>query len=118
MEVWDTESFYLNKFISYNSIPLIDIVEGSMNHTIQCFPYNDHFAQLKQNATVNMKINFSEIWDFYIEFMDWKTTSIQNKFNKSAEMNSYIEITMSSDQTIEKEVKSEPQKNTFLPYWS
>jgi hypothetical protein len=30
VEVWDSERFYLNKFLSYNSIPLSDIVDGPM----------------------------------------------------------------------------------------
>ena len=33
-EVWDSEGFYLNQFMSYNSIPLIDIVDGPMQHTV------------------------------------------------------------------------------------
>ena len=30
IEVWDKEGFYLNKFLAYNSIPLMDIVDGPM----------------------------------------------------------------------------------------
>jgi len=30
VEVWDSEGFFLNKFMSYNSLPLIDIVDGTM----------------------------------------------------------------------------------------
>lgn len=30
VEIWDSENFYLNQFMSYNSIPLIDIVDGNM----------------------------------------------------------------------------------------
>ena len=34
VEVWDSEGFYLNKFLCYNSLPLCDIVDGPMQHTI------------------------------------------------------------------------------------
>jgi hypothetical protein len=34
VEVWDSEGFYLNQFLSYNSIPLLDIVDGPMQHTV------------------------------------------------------------------------------------
>lgn len=43
VQVWDSEGFYLNKFMSYNSIPLIDIVDGPMQHTIDCYPYIENF---------------------------------------------------------------------------
>jgi hypothetical protein len=34
IELWDSEGFYLNQFMAYNSIPLIDIVDGPMQHTV------------------------------------------------------------------------------------
>jgi len=30
IEIWDSEGFFLNQFMSYNTIPLIDIVDGPM----------------------------------------------------------------------------------------
>lgn len=76
VEVWDSEGFFLNQFMSYNSLPLADIVDGPMQHTIQCFPYIEDFKPGKLNATINLKMNLAEIWDFHLEFMDWKTTII------------------------------------------
>ena len=81
--MWDSEGFYLNEFIAYNSIPLADIVDGPMQYTIQCYPYIENFQPGKLCATVNMKINLSEIWDFNLEFMDWKTTSLMNVDKKN-----------------------------------
>ena len=119
VEVWDSENFYLNEFMSYNSIPLVDIIDGPMQHTVQCYPYVENMQPGKLNATINMKINFSEIWDFYLEFMDWKTSSLQNEDKKDDEVNAYIEIKMHSPQAIPpKYTKSEVQKNTFFPYWA
>ena len=34
VEVWNRQGFYCNEFLSYNSIPLMDIVDGPMQHTI------------------------------------------------------------------------------------
>ena len=48
----------------------------------------------KLNATVNMKINLAEIWDFYIEFMDWKTTSLKNLDDPTTDVDSYLMIEM------------------------
>ena len=43
IQVWDLQSYALNSFIAYNSLPLIDIVDGSMLHTIQCYQYSEGF---------------------------------------------------------------------------
>ena len=32
----------------------------------------------KLNATINMKVMLAEIWDFWMEFTDWKTSSLKN----------------------------------------
>ena len=76
IEVWDRESVLLNKFLAYNSIPLMDIIDGPMHHTVQCYPYIENLQPGKLNTTVNLKINMAEIWDYHLEFMDWKTTSL------------------------------------------
>lgn len=34
VEVWDAEGFFLNQFLSYNSMPLIDIIDGPMQLTL------------------------------------------------------------------------------------
>ena len=34
VEVYGKNGFYLNDFLSYNSIPLADIVDGPMQHTV------------------------------------------------------------------------------------
>ena len=48
-----------------------------------------------------MKCNIGEIWDFNLEFFDWKTTSLVNteKSGKD-EINPYIVVTMDSPQNI------------------
>ena len=75
----------------------------------------------KLNATVNMKVNLAEIWDFFIEFMDWKTTSLKNADNPKEEISSYISIEMADGgpgTVIIGYVKSETQTNTYFPYFS
>lgn len=85
------------------------------------YPYTDKFEPGKLNATINMKINFAEIWDFYLEFMDWQTTTIQNvdsEATKKQQFNPFIEIYMDNTQAIDKKVKSDSVTNTYTPYWS
>ena len=70
--------------------------------------------------TVNMKVNLSEIWDFYLEFMDWKTTSLQNLEDLSAKessMTTYLEFNLDSPLAIDSYVTTNRQKGTFLPFW-
>jgi hypothetical protein len=88
IEVWDYESFFLNKFVGYCSIPLIDIVDGSMIQFVQCFAYTDGFKPGKLMASINMKISLAEIWDFKLDFMDWKTSSLLNLEDKGKEKKS------------------------------
>ena len=76
VEVWDNENWCLNAWTAYNSIPFVDIVDGKMEHEIKCYPYDEHFKPGKLVATVNLMVKLSEIWDFNLEFMDWKTSSL------------------------------------------
>ena len=65
-----------------------------------------------------MKCNIGEIWDYNLEFFDWKTTSLVNTEKMGKEqMNPYIEITMDSPNNIRGKIVSATLKNTFLPYW-
>jgi len=65
-----------------------------------------------------MKVNLAEIWDFNLEFMDWKTTSLANEDNPDATINSYIVITMDTKKNIGSTIQSEVIKNSLLPYWA
>jgi hypothetical protein len=72
IEVWDSEQYQLNKFLAYNSIPLIDIIDGPMQQTIQVYAYDENFAPVKRpTCTISFKVNFAEIWDYHLEFLDW-----------------------------------------------
>jgi len=116
--VWDSENFYLNEFLAYNSIPLIDIIDGPMQHTVQMFPYVDNFQQGKLNSVLNLKINLSEIWDFKLDFMDWKTTSLVDIKKPSTTINPAVQLEINSKQSITPSTKSSKLDNNFLPYWA
>ena len=88
--------------------------------TVKCQEYTDGFKPGKVIATINLMINLSEIWDFKLDFMDWKTTSLALKSSKSKEskiMNPQMTVLLNSKQAIQKYVKSETLKNTPNPYW-
>ena len=82
------------------------------------FEYTENFQPGKLNATLNMKVNLAEIWDYHLEFMDWKTTNIQNQLSQEKKsLNPYIVISLDSPQAIMNQVQSKDIKNTILPYW-
>ena len=81
------------------------------------YTYTDKFEPGKLTATINLKMNLAEIWDFNMEFMDWKTTTIQNLDEKKTQYNPFIKIIMDNKMAIKNEVKSDKISNTYTPYW-
>jgi len=56
-----------------------------------------------------MKINVAEIWDFYLEFMDWRTTSLQDldpTTMKETNMSPFLEFEMDSAMAIERKAQT------------
>jgi hypothetical protein len=43
-------------------------------------------------TSINLKINMAEIWDYHLEFIDWKTTSLQDKDNADRKLNPQLKI--------------------------
>jgi len=77
IEVWDKENFWLNRFLGYMSIPLIDIVNGSFRQSAS-LAVVDNKGVTKTNAELTFSIYFEEIWDFHLTFLDWKTSNLTN----------------------------------------
>ena len=58
-------------------------------------------------TSINLKINMAEIWDYHLEFIDWKTTSLQDKDNADRKLNPQLKIQMISKNAILDVVESE-----------
>lgn len=52
-------------------------------------------------AALSFLIYFEEIWDFYLTFMDWKTTSLEKERDKAMVINPFIELNLVSKNSIE-----------------
>ena len=64
-------------------------------------------------------IYFEEIWDFYLTFMDWKTTSLEKDKNEDCGViNPSLELRILSKNSIQSTSNSEVIKNSKLPHWS
>jgi hypothetical protein len=91
-----------------------------MQHSIQCFTYVENMQAGKLSATINLKINLAEVWDFYLEFSDWKTSSLKDKDRPGTDVSSYMTIEMPDGgpgTVINPIVTSEKEYNNFNPYW-
>ena len=66
IEAWDKNTFLLNRFIGYASIPMIDIVSGSFKQAVvMTEPLKDNKG-VRQVAAITFNCYFEEIWDFYL----------------------------------------------------
>jgi hypothetical protein len=106
VEVWDMENFYLNEFIAYGSIPLVDIISGQMEYALDCLPYEDNFKEGKKSVSLNMQIILSEIWDFKLDFMDWKTTNLGNRINPMENLDPQLTLVLRSNESISSTISS------------
>ena len=90
-----------------------------MDHSLEMCPYIDakDFKPDKKTATVNFKMNLAEIWDFYLDFADWKTSNIKNDEKPKSQFSTYVAFELFGVCVIVNKTKSATEKNTFLPYW-
>ena len=80
LEAWDKEGLWLNKFLGYYSIPLLDIANGEFRQHANLSTFDNKGVE-KLSCQLSFTMHFEEIWDFYLQFFDWKTTSLANGKN-------------------------------------
>lgn len=68
-------------------------------------------------ATMTFNIFFEEIWDFYITFQDWKTSSLQKDEDKQMTINPSLQLTLITHQALENTAESQTLKNEKMPHW-
>ena len=120
LEVWargGASNLFLNEFIGYASIPLMDVANGCFKQAVPVMPVGDGEAP-RAMATLAFNIFFEEVWDFYIMFMDWKTTSLEKPKEKSLQLNPQVEVRLLSKQAVQATTHSQVLKNTKVPHWA
>ena len=65
-----------------------------MDHTLEMYPITEEFKPGKLEHSVSMKVNLAEIWDFYLEFSDWKTSNIKDEEEPKKDMSTYLVFQM------------------------
>lgn len=113
VELWESNQIWTNEIQCYFTIPLIEIVNGNCNVS--------QFMHKKQETTpfalIEFICEFEEIWDFNINFTDFKGTSliIDNKNNYNI---SKIEIELSKGIINNRKTISKNNSNNQYPLWN
>lgn len=76
LELWDYNSIWMNTIKSYKTLPLIDIVSGDCNVSLDMLHKTPGKKKPVPYAMVEFKCIFQEIWDFKLSFLNWKSTCI------------------------------------------
>ena len=84
IELWDYNSFFMNKIVGYTTVKLIDIVNGSINVAYEINLRSKPRARPQLQAIVEFKILFQEVWDYKISLLNWKLENVlSNRQQKS-----------------------------------
>ena len=79
IEVWEANRFYLNTYLGYESLRLYDVAQGSINQSINIYDKIERDGDFKKlYVTLNFKLVFEEIWDYMVNFVDWRTSNLEN----------------------------------------
>lgn len=77
-EVWvrgGSSNLFLNQFLAYASIPLLDVAQGPFKQTVSIFPFAlDPNSVQRQVAVLSFNVILEEIWTFSLSFADWKAS--------------------------------------------
>ena len=120
IEVWNSSGLFLNTFIGYESLKMIDVAQGSINQQVNIYDKIERDGEYKQlKCSLNFKLVVEEIWDYMVKFIDWRTSNLENRDNEVAKMtiNPKLEFNLTSKNVIKNNAKSIALKNTKLPYW-
>ena len=102
IEVWDSSRFFLNTFLGYESVQLLDVAQGSINQSVNVYDKIERDGEFKKlMCTLNFKLVFEEIWDYMIKFIDWRTSNLEDRFQeRPSPVNPKLEFSVTSPNVI------------------
>ena len=124
VELWDYNSFFMNKIVGYTTVKLIELVNGSVNVSLEITKRSKPKARPQLQATIDFKIIFQEIWDYKISFLNWKLENVlsnrQQKSGKTKPPSLQLSIEMEGRKPVDKNtlVKSEIIDGSASPQFS
>ena len=117
-EIWTWNNWGLNRFLAIKSIPLLDVVTGSINREIYLVKQKDK----KQEGIANLtfKVKFEEIWDFSVTMQDWQVDDLKKHNDKksSDSMDTFTRVALTNGKKVWSRTSSETVKNDFAPNWA
>ena len=72
VEVWDYNTVFMNTIKSYTTYPMIDIVNGNKSIVLELTQKESGRKNPVPYARVEFVCLFQEIWDFKLNFLNWK----------------------------------------------
>jgi hypothetical protein len=82
IEVWDYNRLWFNNFVGYESMELMQIADGSTRQQVNIYDKIEKSGEGALKCTLTFKIVFEEIWDFYLQFLDWRISNVEDIYNK------------------------------------
>ncbi len=76
VELWDYNTIWMNTIKSYCTVDILSIVDGNCNVTVDMLAKEPGKKRPMPYATVEFKCIFEEIWDFKMNFLNWKASSV------------------------------------------
>ena len=111
IEVWEYNKIWFNGYVGYESLELLSLADGSVHKTVSIYDKSDKESEGILKCVLNFKIGFEEIWDFFLQFLDWRTTNIENSFDPRKVICPKLEIKIESKKSIDPRVTSTRLKN-------
>ena len=106
VEMWDFNGWGLNRFLGIRSVPIMDIVSGSILRNMDILG-KDKKDRGKLSSALNVsefvvaqvsfKVVFQEIWDFYLTFNDFKAGNLQKESEKTLPINPQLQLELFGD---------------------
>ena len=70
--------------MGYESIELMAIADGTTRQIVNIYDKIDKAGEGALKCTLSFKIVFEEIWDFYLQFLDWRITNLEDQNSKKS----------------------------------
>ena len=114
VELWDSHQIWTNEIQCYFTIPLIEIINGNCN--VSQFMHKK-IEETKPFAFIEFICEFEEIWDFNMNFTDFKGSSLIIDNKKNYNINK-IEIELSKGKINHRKSISTNNSNNQYPLWN
>lgn len=84
IEVWSYNMLFSNEYVGYESLELISLVGDSVRQTVNIYDKMEKAGEGPLMCTLSFKLVIEEVWDFYLQFLDWRTSNIENTLKRGS----------------------------------